>query len=192
MKRNFVFLPSLCLVLSFILSSCIGLLPIEEKPATGGYGPSYTAQEHQTRAFEALWKDLQENYIYHDNAKVDWQTLHDKYQKRIDAGLSNEQFIALLHELENDLPTGSLVYQSRTERIEADTTDTSSFEGIGAFIGFSKEPVPHIILLSIMAGSPAEQAGLKAHDSILKIDGNPIQVEEGVNASKRIRGPAGS
>ncbi len=43
-----------------------------------------------------------------------------------------------------------------------------------------------------MDGSPAEQAGLKAHDSILEIDGTPIQLEEGITAINRVRGPAGS
>ena len=43
-----------------------------------------------------------------------------------------------------------------------------------------------------MTGSPAEQAGLKAHDSIFEIDGNPVRLEEGISAVNRVRGPAGS
>ena len=43
-----------------------------------------------------------------------------------------------------------------------------------------------------MEGSPAEKAGLKAHDSILEIDGTPIQLEEGITAINRVQGPAGS
>jgi len=192
MKRKTAFLPSLILLLSFSLPGCIGLLPLDEKPVAGDYGPSYSPQEHQARVFQALWTHLQDNYIYYESANVDWEALNKKYLERINAGLSNEQFAEMINDLQSELPSGSLTYQSRAERIEAETTDLSTYDGIGAFIGFSEDPVPHIILLSVIEGSPAEQAGLKAHDSILEIDGNPILLEEGLNAVNRIRGPAGS
>jgi carboxyl-terminal processing protease len=44
----------------------------------------------------------------------------------------------------------------------------------------------------VIEGSPAEQAGLKAHDSIFEIDGSPILLEEGITAVDRVRGPSGS
>jgi carboxyl-terminal processing protease len=48
------------------------------------------------------------------------------------------------------------------------------------------------VILAVIDGSPAEAAGLKAHDSIFGIDGNPVLLEEGLDAVNRIRGPAGS
>ena len=191
MKRKTVLSP-LILIFSLVLSACIGLLPLDEDPATGEFGPAYSPQEHQARVFETMWSYLQENYVYYESADVDWDAVNKKYLERIESGLSNEQFTALIQELEAELPTRSLTYQSRDERIEAETSDLSTYDGIGAFIGFSENPVPHIILLSVIEGSPAEEAGLKAHDSIFSIDGNPVQLEEGVNAVNRIRGPAGS
>ena len=191
MKRKSIFL-SLILILSAMLSGCIGLIPLDENPTNGEFGPSYSPQKHQTKVFEALWTHLQDNYIYYETADVDWDALNKKYLDRINSGLSNDEFTTLIQELETELPTGTLTYQSRDERIEAETSDLSTYDGIGAFIGFREDPVPHIILLSVIEGSPAEQAGLKAHDSIFKIDGNPIQLEEGANAVNRIRGPAGS
>jgi carboxyl-terminal processing protease len=123
---------------------------------------------------------------------VDWDSLHDEYLQRVRAGLTQEEFSALMDELEAELPEGSLAHQSRADRIEADLADTSSYEGIGAFVGFYAEPEPHIVLLDVIEGSPAEQAGLKAHDSIFAIDGSPILLEEGLSAVERVRGPAGS
>lgn len=192
MKRKTVTLPSLILLLSLALSACMGLLPLEDEPITGEFGPNDSLTEHQTRTFEALWKHLQDNYIYYDTANVDWASLHDEVAGRIEAGLTQEEFVDVLNELEADLPVGSLRHQSRAERIEGDTLDTSTYEGIGAFVGFNEEPVPHIVLLSIVEGSPAEDAGLKAHDSILEIDGSPVLLEEGITAVERVRGPAGS
>jgi carboxyl-terminal processing protease len=192
MSKKAIFLPSLFLVISFILSACIGLLPLEEEPVSGDFGPKASLQQQQAKTFEALWKDLEDNYIYFESADVDWKALHDKYLERINAGLTADEFDNLMNELEMELPAGSLGYETRAERIEADTVDTSSYEGIGAFVGFSKDPEPHIVLLAVMDGSPADQAGLKAHDSILEIDGTPIKLEEGITAVNRVRGPAGS
>jgi carboxyl-terminal processing protease len=192
MSKKAIFLPSLLLILSFILSACMGLLPLEEEPVKGDFGPKTSLPEQQAKTFEALWKHLEDSYIYFETADVDWATVHDKYLERINSGLTADEFNDLMKELGTELPAGSLSYETRAERIEADTTDTSSYEGIGAFVGFSKEPEPHIILLSVIEGSPAEHAGLKAHDSIFEIDGSPIQLEEGITAVNRVRGPAGS
>jgi carboxyl-terminal processing protease len=192
MNRKAKLLPLSILVLSLFLSACVGLIPLEEEPVTGDFGPKTSLQEQQTATFETLWNHLEENYIYFESADVNWETLHDQYMQRVQAGLTQEEFNGLIEELTAELPEGSLAYQSRAERIEADVADTSSYEGIGAFVGFIEEPEPHIVLLDVIEGSPAEQAGLKAHDSIFEIDGSPILLEEGLTAVDRVRGPAGS
>jgi len=192
MKRKATISLSVFLIFSFIASACAGLVGFEEKPVTGNFGPSYPLQDHQVRTFEALWAHLQDNYIYFDSADVAWDSIRDRYLERIKSGLTNEEFIDLLKELESDLPAGSMAYQSRAERIETDIADLSSYEGIGAFVGFNEAPEPHVVLLGVIEGSPAEKAGLKAHDSIFKIDGSPVLLEEGLSVVDRIRGPSGS
>ena len=192
MNRTLRFFPGLLLLLSFTLSACMGLIPLEEEPVSGEFGPQISQQEQQTRTFEALWTHLEENYIYFESADVDWGALRDQYQKRIDSGLSTDQFTELMQELVTELPEGSLAYESRQERIERESSDSSSYEGIGAFVGFNAEPEPHMVLLDVIEGSPAEEAGLEAHDSIFEIDGRPVRLEEGVSAVERIRGPAGT
>jgi carboxyl-terminal processing protease len=191
MKKRTALLPVIFMI-GILLSACQGLLPLEEEQVTGDYGPSTTAQDHQMKTFDALWKNIEDSYIYFDTADVDWQALHDQYVDQINAGLSAEEFTTLLKGLETDLPAGSIVYQSRPERLTADTTDASTYDGIGAFVGFRENTVPHIVILAVIDGSPAEAAGLKAHDSIFGIDGNPVLLEEGLDAVNRIRGPAGS
>jgi carboxyl-terminal processing protease len=192
MKPRVTISLSIFLIFSSIVSACAGLVGLEEEPVTGDFGPAYTPQEHQSRTFEALWGHLQDNYIYFESADVKWDSIHDRYLERINSGLTNEEFTDLLNELESELPPGSLIYQSRADRIETDIADLSTYEGIGAFVGFNEEPEPHVVLLGVIEGSPAEQAGLKAHDSILAIDGRPILLEEGLNVVDRIRGPSGS
>lgn len=184
--------PLSLLVLSLFLSACVGLIPLEEEPVTGDFGPKTSLQEQQIATFETLWNHLQENYIYFESTDANWDALHAEYLQRVETGLTTDEFNTLIEELAAELPEGSMGYQSRAERIETDVIDTSSYEGIGAFVGFSEEPEPHIILLDVIEGSPAEQAGLRAHDSIFEIDGSPVLLEEGLTAVDRVRGPAGS
>ena len=190
--RKYYFVIFVLLCTSLWLAGCGSLLNAAEEAVGGDYGPVYEPIEHQTRTFEALWSHLSERYVYFDTAEVDWDAVHDKYNASIEAGLTDEQFSDLLRELSAELPVGALVYQSRAERIESDITDASSYEGIGAIIGFQEEEEPHIVILDVIDGSPAEEAGLKAHDSIYEIDGSPISLEEGLTVVNRIRGPAGS
>jgi carboxyl-terminal processing protease len=191
-NRKFYFFVIFLLLASFWLTGCGSLLNAAEEAVGGDYGPEYVPQEQQTRTFEALWKHLTDSYIYFDTANVDWNAVHDKYDSKIEAGLTDEQFVDLLGELQAELPSGAFRYQSRNERIQADVTDASSYEGIGAIVGFQKEEQPHIVILDVIDGSPAENAGLKPHDSIYEIDGSPILLEEGLTVVNRIRGPAGS
>ena len=186
-----IILVSALLIFSVALSACAGLIG-EEEPITGEYGPNYSPKEHQQRTFDALWENFSGAYIYFETANVDWDAIRDEYSTRITAGLTNEEFIALMDEFEGELPVGSLTYQSREERIRTDTEDPSIYEGIGAFVGFKAEDIPHIVVLGVIEGSPADKAGIQAHDSILKIDGNPVLLEEGINVVNRVRGPAGS
>lgn len=180
------------IVLSLVLSACAGFLPMDEDTPAGEFGPAYSPEEHQTQTFEALWGHIQDAYIYFDTADVDWEGLRERYAQQIDSGLTNAEFASLLDELEAELPAGSLLHQPRSERIDSDLADLATYDGIGAFVGFEEEDVPHVVILDVIQGSPAELAGLKAHDSIFGIDGSPITVEEGLEAVNRIRGTAGT
>jgi carboxyl-terminal processing protease len=64
-----------------------------------------------------------------------------------------------------------------------------SFEGIGAYV--SKDD-GQLTIISPIAGSPAEQAGIKARDMILEIDGESTDDFTVTDAVLKIRGPKGT
>lgn len=66
---------------------------------------------------------------------------------------------------------------------------TGLYQGIGAYIGKKNN---QIIIMSPVPGSPAEEAGLKSGDMILKIDGQSTAQMNTTEASQKIRGPAGT
>jgi carboxyl-terminal processing protease len=65
-----------------------------------------------------------------------------------------------------------------------------SFEGIGAVVGLDEEG--ELIVISPIANSPAERAGIRAKDKILAVDGEPTAGMNLVEAVNRIRGPRGT
>jgi carboxyl-terminal processing protease len=73
-----------------------------------------------------------------------------------------------------------------------DVAGSSASAGIGVFVAFKAEPSPRLIVLEVMEGSPADRAGVRAHDSITGIDDQAIAADEGLGVVDRIRGPAGS
>lgn len=66
---------------------------------------------------------------------------------------------------------------------------SGSFEGVGMQIDV-KDGV--LIVVSPLKGTPAERAGMKAGDSILKIDGEVTKGLDVSEAVKKIRGPKGT
>ena len=65
----------------------------------------------------------------------------------------------------------------------------SSFEGIGAEVGMEDGK---IVIVSPFKNSPAEKAGLKAHDQILKVDGESVEGLDLSKATLKIRGKRGT
>ena len=63
------------------------------------------------------------------------------------------------------------------------------FEGIGAAISMKDK---QLTVVSPIAGTPAEKAGIKAGDKILEIDGQPASKMSLIEATFKIRGPKGT
>lgn len=66
---------------------------------------------------------------------------------------------------------------------------SGKFEGIGAYIDV-KDGQP--LIVQPMEGSPAEQAGLRPNDQILKVDGQDVHGISVAELRSKVRGPKGS
>lgn len=146
----------------------------------------------QLQTFDELIGALQEHYVHGDYHSVPWEELESRYRTKVLSLLRSNDFPKLIKDLISELPPEAAVWQSRDERIDLQSTDSRLYEGIGAYIAFRANPQPRVILLSVLPDSPAAEAGLKDHDSLLAVDGIPIRLEEGENVVTRIRGRAGS
>ncbi len=154
--------------------------------------PSTDRTERQLRSYDAFWEGLQADYIFSAVTDFDWDLLPPQARRKVAAGMSENEFEALLRSLVADFPENTVTYRTRAERIEHDLNDTRSYEGIGAYVSVADDPSPHIILLAVIPESPAETSGLRTHDSIYAVDGQVVSAEEGMAVIERVRGPAGS
>jgi carboxyl-terminal processing protease len=68
-------------------------------------------------------------------------------------------------------------------------TEGGSYEGIGAFVNMEDG---RLIIVQPMKGQPAEQAGLRPGDIVLKVDDTPIENMSLYEAIALILGPAGT
>jgi len=75
--------------------------------------------------------------------------------------------------------------QARAEREEL----SGKFEGIGAYIDVKDGQA---LIVQPMEGSPAEQAGLRANDIILKVDGQEMRGVDVAELRSKVRGPKGT
>lgn len=179
---------SIISILSLLLAACASQAA-PTVTATPLVTPTPTLQ---MRTFEALWTAVNDNYVYADFEGADWEALHAEYAARLAAGLSADEFAQAMRAMLAALPPGTAGLETREERIEREIEDASSYEGIGAYVAVRPAPEPRVVLLSVMPGSPAQEAGLAAHDSILAIDGAAVTAEEGPAVIRRVRGPADS
>lgn len=138
--------------------------------------------------FDKAWMTVHTQYVRDDFNGVDWQALGEEYRGRVSAGLSEAEFIEAMETLLANLPDNQASFETRQQRLEAETADLRTYHGIGAFIAFRHEPEPHVVILAVVKDSPAEAAGLDSHDSIYAIDGEPFTVEDEAVPAERIRG----
>ncbi|MFD2922596.1 S41 family peptidase [Halobacillus naozhouensis] len=81
------------------------------------------------------------------------------------------------------------VYMDKKTMEQFNQTIESSFQGIGAEVSMVNDKVT---IVAPIKGSPAEEAGLKPNDQILKVDGESLEGLDLYEAVLKIRGEKGS
>ena len=80
-------------------------------------------------------------------------------------------------------------YMTPDEFKQANESLEGEYEGIGAFVDTTTE---YLTITSPMPGSPAERAGLKPGDQVIKIDGEDMTGVDAELARRKVIGPANS
>lgn len=110
----------------------------------------------------------------------------NKYLNKVDHDkLVNGAINGMLEALDDPFT----VYMDQKEAAQFDENITSSFQGIGAEVSVEEGKV---VIVSPIKGSPAEKAGLHAHDVIVSVNGEKLDGLTLNQAVGKIRGPKGT
>ena len=115
---------------------------------------------------------LKENYLY--NKEIKEENLETGILKGLVAGLED--------------PYSQYLTKDEMKKLQQQTT--GKFQGIGVIISPAEDGT--VTVISPIKGSPADGAGLESGDKILKINGKDFNAEKIEEASKEMRGEAGS
>jgi carboxyl-terminal processing protease len=124
---------------------------------------------------------VEEVYVYPDYNGKDWEGIVARYRDMVETGLETEAFYLEMQNMINELEDehSSFISPVGVEQSEAELRGEIKFVGVGVYSDVDFER-GKIVVISTFPGSPAEYAGLQAHDSILLVDGMPITFETGI------------
>jgi len=174
MKKNKNKLSNILLILSFIVlvfGSGYKLGEYRSQSSFINQASNVKSANVNFDLFWDTWNKLQERYV--DQKKIDPQKMYYGAIKGMVASIEDPYTFFLTPD-ENKQTKGDLA---------------GKFEGIGAQLGLVNN---QIVIIAPLKKSPAEQAGVKAGDIIIKVDGVSTQSWTLAQAVAKIRGPKGS
>ncbi len=123
---------------------------------------------------------------YYDAAVVgkSWADIAEIERKKIIEAKDPELFVPSLQKAIAALGETDVMIEAPTQA----TTATAQFGGLGVLIDVPKPGKDRVLILSVFPNSPAERAGLRPHDAIVEVEGEPVKGEEGVAIMQRLRG----
>lgn len=128
------------------------------------------------------------SYVYADYDAAAFDARVQALRGRIDAGISEARFWEEMKLLISSLGDNHSQFESRAEARER---LRNSYVGIGVKLEVNAQQ-GYLYLTVVYPDSPAAQAGLRPHDHILTIDGEPAVNARGEGQMERLRGEAGS
>lgn len=199
--RRHLLSPLACAV---VLLTTLGLGTLPERAlaaAAASAPPQLTAtvpspaelKARQQRIFRRLWRIVNDRYIYPDFNGYDWRATRNTMNQRIAAGMSDDQFYEAMRQLIIALGDDHSQFLSPDEARseDADYEGTGSYIGIGIVTAVNRDK-GYLYVLSVLPDSPAEQSGIRPHDHVLEIDGQPSVDAQGNSQAQLLRGPPGT
>lgn len=146
----------------------LGLNPGSREAAQGG------TPEELEELFEPFWQA--------------WDLVHEDYvDQPVDDELLMQGAIRGMMEALGDEHSSYLdpeLYEQNNARLEGE-----EYEGIGAWVNITGD---YLTIISPMPGSPAEQAGLRAGDQVIAVNGKDMTGVDGETVRQQMIGPRGT
>jgi carboxyl-terminal processing protease len=154
-----------------------------------GHPPTALAFTEEQKLILQSWRLVNQSYLDDTFNHQNWWQIRERFIKkplgdRAAAYTAIEQMLATLDE-----PFTRLLRPEQYHNLQISTTGELS--GVGLQININPE-TGFLEVVAPLAGSPAESAGLRPHDRILRIDGTDTTQLTLDEAAARMRGPSGT
>lgn len=188
-------LMSLGLVLSMALTACTGatvrerLMGVAPTPTLDLSLPAPVLA--QVRDFDFVVKSLRDLYLDPSRFDQRWERAVQKGRERVAQGdgRSLDPLIEAIQALFEVLDDERLALLPPPQPANP---AASRYSGIGVLVDLPREGKERILILHVYPDSPAERAGLRPHDAIIAIEGEPVTFEARDQLIPRLRGESGS
>lgn len=167
-------------------------IPSLTLPPTQAATPNPADIQTQQQVFDELWTTVNEHYLYSDFNGLDMEAARRDYTQRIEAGMTMPDFYLAMHQFVSSLGDDHSNYfdPEEAKAEDAEYAGTYDYVGIGVLTVLAEQKEALSVLL-VFPGSPAEQAGIRAHDALLSVDGQPLVDANGTRQSL-LRGQEGT
>jgi len=116
-----------------------------------------------------------------------WQIIHDNY---VDQPVDNLKLMqGAISGMVSSLGDQHTSYMDPDTYTQANSSIEGSYDGIGAWVDTTGD---YLTIVSLMSGSPAEEAGLKPGDMVIAIDGEDMTGIDGDLVIRKVLGEAGT
>jgi carboxyl-terminal processing protease len=181
-------MPAASLVLALVLSACSpeGLANLARRPQALPTISADLPQDIQgaLRDFDIAVAALSSEYYNSSAVSTQWKSVADAQRKKIIDSNDPRQLADSLRGTIDALGPNNDVQMV----LSASPSLTRPLGTIGVVIDPPSTGKDRALVLAVLPNSPAERAGLRAHDSIVDIDGRQVTGDEGATVMRRITG----
>jgi carboxyl-terminal processing protease len=165
---------------TFVLTAGVGLLvyfglnPRQPDGTGGNLGISFSSDEKTQKAlekFRTVYEEIDQNY----------------YKDLSDA----EMLAAMTSGLVDELGSPYTMYLTAEQVQQINDSMSGNYTGIGCFVSLNKDGL--VTVIEVIAGSPAEEAGVKVGDIFMEVDGQDVSAFKDINSvAALVRGEEGT
>lgn len=175
------------LSLAFVVLACQGFAPLLRTPvANVTPGPAPTSakqgppdspvmQDRHRRIFRSICSIVKQYYVYEDFNGVDWDALKAEYASLVESATSDDEFwflmMGMIYRLNDD--HSSFLTPAQVAEETAMMEGAMDYVGVGVLTSVP-EGADYAVVLFPLPGSPAEEAGIMAHDRIISLGGESV------------------
>ncbi|WP_169238259.1 S41 family peptidase [Candidatus Roseilinea sp. NK_OTU-006] len=146
----------------------------------------------QLRDFDFVAQSLREAYLNADALDDKWQMTVDAERLKIAQGDGDEaRLVESLQKIIEALDDEEVIILPPAQS-QPPSGGSGTYSGIGVLIDLPREGKDRLLVLAVYPDSPADRAGIKPHDAIIAIEGEPVTFAKRAELIPKLRGEAGS